>query len=411
MSLSRLRSASCGVVAAALPFLLMTGCKSKETNNNEDTTPTAPVVTAERTSLANKLTVAGTFVPYQEVELHAKVAGYIRQIYVDIGDKVRKGQVLATLDVPELLAQVTGAGAGVAQSREQIARAKSEVARAVADHVALHSNYTRLADAAKSQPGIIAQQELDNAKARDQAAESAVEAAKSSLAATQQALGMTQAQQSQVQSMADYSRITAPFDGIVTWRYADPGALIQSGTSNAASAPVVKIAQVDTLRLRLPVPEALASFVKVGAPAEISVGALHRSFSGTVTRTTGALDPATRSMQVEVDVPNKDHTLAPGMYAQVTLDIKRAGDALAVPVQAVDMSGAQPWLYVVDGSNHLVKRHVQLGVSTPNRVEIASGVNAGDRVVSTGIAQYNPGELVKPKTDVMAAFNASEGGK
>jgi RND family efflux transporter MFP subunit len=410
MSASAVRSASRGPVLCllAFTFLVPSGCKSKEAPT-EDATPVAPVIIASRMSLANQLTVAGEFVPYEEVELHAKVAGYIRKMNVDIGDKVHAGEVLATLDVPELQAQVVGAGAGVAQAREQIARAKSEVARAVADHVALHSNAQRLADASKAQPGLIAEQELDNANAKDQAAEEAVNAAKSALAATEQALGVSQATQSQMTTMADYSRIVAPFDGVVTWRYADPGALIQAGTSNAASAPVVKIAQVSVLRLRIPVPESLANFVHDGDTVLITVGTMHKTINGTVARSTEALDPSTRTMQVEVDVPNKDGSLTPGMYAQVVLNISRAGDALAVPVTALDATSTQPWLYVVDSTNHVVKRNVVTGITTANRVEITSGLQAGEQVISTGLAQFTPGEHVQPKADAMQSENATMG--
>lgn len=389
-------------LAALLLFVpvFTAGCHS-ESAPAAAATPVAPVVTAARASLSNKLTVAGEFVPMQEVELHAKVAGYIRRINVDIGDHVRAGQVLATLDVPELQAQVVGATAGVAQSREQIARAKSEVARAQADYVAVHSTAQRLQQASKAQPGLIAQQELDNAMAKDQASAAAVEAAKSALSATQQALGISQAQQTQTTSMADYSRITAPFSGVITWRYADPGALIQSGTSNAASAPVVKLADVSILRLRLPVPESLASSVHDGDPVQISISALHKTISGTVTRSTAALDPSTRTMQVEVDVPNKDGSLTPGMYAQVTLNVQHAGEVVALPVTAVDTTSASPFVLVVDGSGHVAKRAVQTGISTANRIEILSGVNAGEQVISANLSAYTPGETVKPKQDSM----------
>ena len=414
MSVSEVLSAPRGIVlglVACASLLLPVGCKSGE-KPEQDATPIAPVVTVERTSLANKLTVAGEFIPYEEVELHAKVAGYIKKMNVDIGDKVHAGEVLATLDVPELNAQVVGATAGVAESRSQIARAKSMVASAQADYVAVHANTQRLMQASKAQPGLIAQQELDNATSKDQAAQASVEAAKSSLAATEQALGVSQASQTQVTSMADYSRIVAPFDGVVTWRYADPGALIQAGTSNAGSAPVVKVAQVNLLRLRLPVPESLAPFVHDGDTAQITVGALNNKvINGTVTRSTAALDPSTRTMQVEVDVPNKDGSLTPGMYAQVVLNIARSGDALAVPVTAVDTTTPQAFVLMVDGSGHVQKRNVKTGVQTANRVEITSGLNAGDKVIATNLASYTPGEEVKTHEDVLTGYHAPEGGQ
>jgi RND family efflux transporter MFP subunit len=375
--------------------------------------PIAPVVPASRATLANTLTVAGEFLPYQEVELHAKVAGYIRSIHVDIGDKVSQGEVLAVLDVPELRAQVQGAQAGVRQTRAEILSSTSNVARAKANYVALHAAAERLQQASDARPGLIAQQELDDARAKDQAAAAQVDAANSTLNAMQQQLGVSQAQQQQVSTMEDYSRIIAPFTGVVTWRYADTGALIQAGTSNSGSAPVVKIAQVSTLRLRLPVPETIAPFVRDGDAATIRIDALGRTITGKVTRSTDELDPATRSMQVEVDVPNADGSLTPGMYAQVTLNVRRAGDALVVPIQAVDTSGPQPILLVVNAQSRVERRAVQTGIATANRIEVLSGLREGEQVIVANQASFQPGELVTAKysatTAAGAATDAQEG--
>jgi len=389
-------------IAAALCFMAV-ACKSNNPSATENTTPPASVVAVTRATLANTLTVAGEFLPYQEVELHAKVAGYIRRINVDIGDKVKAGEVLATLDVPELQAQVQGAQAGVRQTQAQILRAKNDVARAEANYAAVHSAAQRLKQASDARPGLIAQQELDDAQAKDQESAAQVDAAKSAFEAMQQQLGVSQAQQQQVTSMADYSRITAPFDGIVTWRYADTGALIQAGTSNAGSAPVVKIAQVSTLRLRLPVPGDIVPFVHDGDSASIHIDALNRTIMGKVNRSTGALDPATRTMQVEVDVPNRDGSLAPGMYAEVTLNVRRSGDALVVPVQAIDRSEAQPVVLVVDGQNRVEKRTVQTGITTANRVEVVSGLHEGEQVIVANQSSFQPGELVSPKESSIIA--------
>lgn len=345
----------------------------------------------------------------QEVELHAKVAGYIRRINVDIGDRVRVGQVLATLDVPELAAQVQGADAGVRQTQEQISRAKSDVQRAQANYEALHSAAQRLQQASDARPGLIAQQELDDALAKDRAAAAQVDAAKSGLSATEQQLGVSRADHQRYSALADYSRIVAPFAGVVTWRYADTGALIQAGTSNAGSMPVVKIAQVNVLRLRLPVPETLAPFVRVGDTASIYVQALGKTFPGKVTRNTGSLDPSTRTMQVEIDVLNADGKLSPGMYADVSLNVQRSGDALAVPVQAVDQSSSQSFVMLVDSNNIVEKRAVRVGIAGANLVEILTGLNAGDKVIIANLATFQPGQVVTPKLSAMSDVKNSEG--
>lgn len=373
------------------------GCRQDVAGKEVPEAPAAPVTTIQRAHLENTFQVAGEFIPFQEVELHAKVAGYIRHIGVDIGDHVKAGQVLASLEVPELMAQVQGADAGVRQSRDQISRAKSDVMRAQANYEATHSQAERLQQAAKARPGLIAQQEIDDALAKDRAASAQVDSAKSALSATQQQLDVSQADRQHYSSLADYSRIIAPFSGIVTWRYADTGSLIQAGTSNSASAPVVKLAEVDVLRLRLPVPESLAPYVRVGDPAVVRVDAIAKTFDGKVTRTAGALDPTTRTMQVEIDVPNRDHQLAPGMYAQVTLNVAHSGESLTAPVQAVDQTTAHPFVLLVGSDNRIEKKDVHVGVSTADRVELLSGVKEGDRIVAVNLATYQPGELVAPK--------------
>jgi RND family efflux transporter MFP subunit len=409
-SSSKLVAGMASATALAVVFFT-SGCHHPDpTNSVPSAGSPAAVAIVSRAPLSNTLEVAGEFLPLQEVELHAKVAGYIKHIGVDIGDKVKVGEVLATLDIPELTAQVEGADAGVRQTQEQITRAQSEVQRAQADYDAVHSGAQRLKQASDARPGLIAQQELDDALAKDRAGAAQVEAAKSALLATQEQLGVSMAGRQQYSSMADYSRITAPFAGVVTWRYADTGSLIQAGTSNASSAPVVKIAQVDILRLRLPVPESLAGFIKLGDTATIRVSAIGKTFSGAITRNTGSLDPSTRSMQVEIDVPNKDGQLTPGMYADVTLNIQRSGDALAVPVQAVDRSSSEPFVMVVNNSNRVEKRPVQIGVSTANRVEILSGVKEGELVIVANLASFLPGEIVTPEHSAMSDANSSATG-
>lgn len=404
------------VVLFTLAGFTVLGCKNSssqaraEGNQMEsaDSAPIAPVAVATRTPLTNTLNVAGEFVPLQEVELHAKVAGYIKHIYVDIGDRVKAGQVLATLDIPELAAQVQGADAGVRRTQEQIIRAKSEVQRAQANYAAFHSAYKRLQQASEARPGLIAQQELDDAQAKDLAAAAQVDSAKSALSAMQQQLEISRADQQHYSSLADYSRITAPFNGVVTWRYADTGSLIQAGTTNSNAMPVVKLAQVNMLRLRVPVPESLAGFIRNGDTANIRVQATGQSFTGKVSRNTASLDTATRTMQVEIDVPNKNDKLTPGMYADVSLDVRRAGDALAVPVQAVDQSGSQPIVLVVDKNNRVERRAVKIGISTPNRIGILSGLKDGERVIAANLGNFQPGELVKPHRSVMLTAAAGE---
>jgi len=357
----------------------------------------AAVVAVVCGNLASSLTVAGQFQPYQQVDLHAKVSGYIRWIKVDIGDRVRQGEVLALLEVPELQNQVEGAQAEVRHSQSDITRAQSEVVSAESTYSALHAEYTRLEEASKERPGLIAEQELDDARAKDQQAAAQVGVAKASLDAMQQQLGISNATRSRLETMSGYEQIVAPFTGVVTKRYADTGSLIQAGqNNNTQTLPVVQVAESDLLRLRMPVPEGDVPYIQVGGDVRVTVSATGHTFTGKIIRFSRALDTNTRTMLTEVDVPNLDLSLDPGMYAETTIQLQQKNDALILPAQAVVQNGDQSYVLVVDATNHVEKRGVTLGIQTSNRVEITSGLQAGDNVIAAGQTGYQPGEVVSP---------------
>jgi RND family efflux transporter MFP subunit len=378
------------------------GQSGESSSVSADAAPPAAVATARRMPLSTNLSIAGEFSPYQEVELHAKVSGYIRNISVDIGDHVHKGQVLANLEVPELVAQEQAAAAGVRHSQEEISRSQNEVSRAEAEYSALHAAAARLKQVSEARPGLIAEQELDDAVAKDRSAQAQVEAAKSALSASRQQLEVSQADQQHYAAMSDYSRIVAPFDGVVTWRYADTGSLIQSGTSNVSSAPVVKLSQVSVLRLRIPVPESLAASVHDGEVADIRVKATNEHFSGKIIRTTDSLDRSTRTMQVEVDVPNQDYRLTPGMYADVSLRVQNDPNALTIPVQAVNRGADKAFVLMVNAQNHVEEREIRTGIEGSNRVQVLAGLKEGDRVIVGNLGSFRTGQHVEPKLSTMA---------
>jgi RND family efflux transporter MFP subunit len=371
----------------------------------------AAVVQVRRSPLSNTLSIAGEFLPYQEVELHAKVAGYIRNINVDIGDHVHKDQVLAVLEIPELVAQLEAASAGVRHSQDEITHAQNEVSRAEADHEALHAAATRLRQASEARPGLIAEQELDDAVAKDRSTGAQVESAKSALSASRQQLEVSQADRQHYAALSEYSRITAPFDGVVTWRYADTGSLIQAGTSNVSSMPVVKLSQVNVLRLRIPVPESLAASVHDGEPADIRVKATDEHFSGKIIRSTDSLDRSTRTMQVEVDVPNQDYKLTPGLYADVSLRVQNDPNALTLPLQAINRGADKTTVLLVNSQNHVEEREIHTGIEGADRIQIVSGLNEGDRVIVGNLGAYRPGQHVDPKMSTMAdkKYTAEQG--
>jgi RND family efflux transporter MFP subunit len=360
--------------------------------------PTAArVAVVERGSVSHVLALAGQFQPYQVIDVHPKVSGFIRLIKVDIGDRVRQGQTLAVLEVPELQAQLQGTVAQVARSKDEIIRAQHEVAGAEAQYSSLHADSARLQQAAKVQPGLIAQQELDDAQSKDLNAAAQVDAAKAALSAAQGGAEVAMADNRRVGAMESYTDVIAPIDGVITWRYADTGALIQSGTdSNSQALPIVKLAQSGLLRLRMPVPEDAVRYVKVGDSMQVRVDALDRSFSGKVVRFTRDVNFETRTMETEVDVENKDLSIDPGMYANTQLLLNHADNVLTIPVEALVLRDNQQVVYVLDSQNRVHVRTVEVGLRGTHLAEIKSGLAEGDRVIVGGQEKYQEGERVTP---------------
>jgi RND family efflux transporter MFP subunit len=390
-----------GALLVALSCLVFSGCKEKQPVLIPATASVAPVT---RGDLSSTLTVAGEFQPYQEVELHAKVSGYIRRINVDIGDRVKNGEVIATLEVPELNAQVAASQAEIRHSQSEIARAQSGVALAQADYAALHAAYTRLSAASKQRPGLIAEQELDDSRAKDQDAAAKIDVAKSALEATKEQLGVSQADNQRVKALQDYSVVTAPFSGVVTMRYADVGSLIQAGTaSNTQSMPVVQVAQSDLLRLRMPIPEEDVPFIKTGGDVQIKLEATGKIISGKIIRFTRELTTSTRTMLAEVDVPNPDLTLSTGMTAETTIVLQKQKDVLTVPAGAVLKEGdGQAYVLIVDADNKVQKVTVALGIQGSNRVEIKQGLTEHQSVIVSGQSNYETGQIVRPKLSTIS---------
>jgi len=387
----------CLLIASILVILLLhSHHRHQNTVAELSSSPTVAVIAARVGTISNQLSVAGIFQPFQDVDVHGKVSGYIRHIYVDIGDRVHKGQTLAVLEVPELDAEVAGARAGITQTQQNIERLEDEVAREEADYAATHANYVRLKRASDQQPGLVAAQEVDDARARDRSAVAQVDAAKSAVAAAQGQLGVARANNLRVSSLVRYATITAPFSGEVTMRYADTGSLIPAGTSENDAQAVVRLAQSDVLRLRMPIPERDVPLLHVGTKVTIHVQATGQQFPGSVIRFSRDVSNATRTMLAEVDVPNPDLTLTPGMYADVTFALQQKTSALIVPASAI-IQGDQPSVMLVDSSNRVLRRSVVLGTAGANEQEITGGLSAGDRVVIGELSTLQPGEKVTPQ--------------
>lgn len=378
-------------------MLLFTG-GAKANRTDTPSVPTVAVMVVTRSPLENSLRLSGEFRPYQEVDVHAKVAGYIQHIYVDVGDKVREGQTLAVLEIPELNAEVVGAQADIQRSKDAIRRAEHDLQRAESSYSAAHAAYTRLKQASTAQPGLIAEQELDDALARDKEGEAQVGSGQAALSESQSQLRVAQANQQHYAALEAYARITAPFSGVITKRYADTGSLIQAGTSsNTQAMPVVRLAQWSRLRLVLPVPESAVPGMHLGDTVNVSVPSLNRVLLGKIARFADALSDETRTMHTEIDVENPDGTVVNGMYAETDLQLKRPKNALTVPIQAIRRNGEGGEVLVVRPDGTVEQRTVKLGAEGNDRIEIVSGLSEGDRVIVGNLSEFQPGERVNPK--------------
>jgi RND family efflux transporter MFP subunit len=398
---------------AAATGILVAGCREGRPAPDEETAPAAAVSVVQRGSISHVLSLAGQFQPYQVVDVHAKVSGYLRHIYVDIGDKVHAGQTLGVLEVPELNAQYRSTQAEDARSKDEITRARNEVARAKSMHTALQANYDRLRQASQAQPGLIAEQELDDAQSKAEASQSQIDAAESALSASRQGADASHADMQRVGAMQAYTTITAPLNGVVIWRYADTGALIQAGTSSdVQSLPIIKLSQSDLLRLRLPVPEDAVGYVHEGDTVQIRIDALQRSITGKITRFTRNVSLDTRTMETEIDVPNKDLSITPGMYANAYLQLGHRENILTIPLLAVQRQGSQATVMVLDQQNRVELRRVALGIQGSNLVEVTSGLQQGDRVLLGDQSRYRSGERVTPRVQQQPASDImrQEGG-
>jgi RND family efflux transporter MFP subunit len=396
------------VIVGVVTVRLLTKTTAK-VDASDEVLPSAAVAPVKRAPIENSVTLSGAFHAYQQVDVHAKVAGYIRKIYVDVGDHVKTGQTLAVLEVPELSAEVAGAQAGLRRAKDAVTRAQSNVHSAESIYAAYHAAYTRLKQASETRPGLIAEQELDDSMAKDKDSEAKVESDKAALAEAQSQLAVAQAELQRMSAMEDYTHVTAPFAGVVTKRYADTGTMIQAGTSSdTQSMPVVQLAEYTKLRLVVPVPESAVPGLQLGNVVQVHVTAMNQDFEGKVARFADALNDETRTMHTEIDVKNPDGTLKEGMYAEAKLILKQHKDALTVPIQALERSTNGATVLIVDAQGRVEKRQVKLGVESSDRVDVVSGLADSDRVIIGNRSEFREGEKVQPKVvNVMAGSEAS----
>ena len=389
--------------ALGLTAILLLGlfsCTRGESRVEANAQPsvTVGVTKVVKKTLSQQITLSSELVPFQEIDVYAKESGYVRKLYVDYGSRVKQGQVMAELEIPELQDQLQEDQAEIKNASDQVLRAQHELSRDEAQYNALHLEYTRLNAVFQTQPGIVAQQEVDDAQGKDLAASSQVDAGKAALEAAQSQLAVAHAKLARDQTLYDYSKIVAPFSGVVTDRYANLGTLVQAGTSSSTQAlPIVRLSEDDLFRLVIPIPESYVRYIHVGNAVSVRVPSLNRTFPGKVTRFSVDVREDTRTMHTEVDVPNPDRVLIPGLYAEASVALEHREDIPSVPLQAINHEEGKTTVFVVNGEGQIEDRPVTLGIQTSTDAEIVAGLNEGEQVVVSDRSALKPGQRVQAK--------------
>jgi RND family efflux transporter MFP subunit len=403
---------ACLGMALALAIAGLSSCSGSDERRVEasETEVTVGVTRVVKKSLGQEITLSSELVPFQEIDVYAKESGYVKTLNVDYGTHVKAGQVMAVLEIPELEAQLQEDQAEIKNATNQVTRAQHELGRYQAQYTALHLEYTRLNGVFQSQPGLVAQQEVDDAQGKDLAAASQVDAGEAALDAAQSQLAVAKAKLIHDQSLFDYSRIIAPFTGVVTDRYANLGTLMQGGTSSSTQAmPLVRLSEDDLFRLVIPVPEAYVQYIRIGDPVAVTVPSLNATFPGKVARFSVDVREDTRTMHTEVDVPNPKRVLVPGLFANAEISLEKKKGVPTVPVQALNPEGTHTTIYVVNQNGELDERDVEVGLETANDAEITSGVSEGEMVVISDRSGLKPGEKVQAKEVPVMEYHGETG--
>jgi RND family efflux transporter MFP subunit len=342
------------------------------------------------TSGSNELSLPGTIQAVTEAPILARADGYLKRRLVDIGDHVKQGQLLAEIDAPELDQQTRQAEAAVEQAEAALEQAQANLEQGKANRDLARTTSERWTALLKR--GIVARQDADQYEAQFTAQQANVQALEKAVAAQRSNIAAAKANLVRLQEVESYRLVKAPFDGIITVRNVDVGALVSTG-----STLLYRIAQIEKLRAYVNLPQDSANSIHVGQPAVLTVSNFPgRTFHGTVSRTANALDPASRTMLVEVDVPNSERSLFPGMYADVDLSSARSNPPLVLPATTIIFrtDGAQVAVVQSDGTIHLQK--ITVGRDYGDRVEVLQGLSEGVDILTAPTDLAREGAKIIP---------------
>jgi multidrug efflux pump subunit AcrA (membrane-fusion protein) len=361
-----------------------------EAHAEETSLPVVNVEHVTRSADRSSLVLPGNIQAITEAPVLARASGYIRKRYVDIGDRVSAGQVLAEIEAPELTQQIKQAQAAIDQANSTVQQAQAALQQGRANENLAKVTSERWNNLLGR--GVVSRQERDNYQAQYEAQQANVQALEKAVAAARSNAAAAEASLARLNELLGYQTVRAPFAGVITVRNIDSGALVNEGNTL-----LYRIAQTDRLRTYLNVPQADAESVRAGQQATLTIPDLPgRTFAGTVSRTANALDPASRTLLVEVQVPNPSGTLLPGMYAQVDLSVPRKNPPLLIPADTLVVRTDGPQVAVVAGDGGVHFARVQLGRDLGDHLEVLSGVENGQRLAVNPSDAVREGAKVKP---------------
>ena len=368
-----------------------------EAKSTTESLPQVNVVTVGRSATKSSLVLPGNIQAVTEAPILARSSGYVRKRNVDIGDRVKEGQVLAEIEAPELQQQIRQAKAAVDQAEAAVQQAQAALQQGQSNEALARvtaERWKKLLDR-----GVVSKQDNDNYQFQWSSQQANVQALGKAVNAARSSAGAAEANVARLTQLLDYQTVRAPFNGVITVRNIDVGALVNEG-----STLLYRVAQTDRLRTYLNVPQVDAQSVRVGQTATLTIPDLPgRTFPGTVTRTSNALDPASRTLLVEVQLSNGGGQLVPGMYAQVDLSVPRKNPPIVIPGDTLVIRADGPQVAVVaaDGAVHFTK--VQLGRDFGATLEVLSGLDEGQELA------VNPGDAIREGVKVKPVRSSEKG--
>lgn len=397
-----------GLIAfGALPRISQQQTLIQDTKKQISEAPSVSIVVAQPGEAIQEFVLPGSTQAIQVAQIYARVNGYLNERFANIGDQVKAGQVLATIDTPEIDQQVQAAESAVQQARAQVENAKETQVKAQADMRTVAANVrkgqtdlqfytaevTRYAGLAKQ--GAVSLEDrdshvqqyngavatLESLNEAERSARATFNSAAAAVRAAQSALDTAKAQHQQIEATRSFKKVTAPFSGIITKRNVDAGALITSGSNNSNSI-LFEVAKTDMLRVFVYVPEQYVPYIHQGEIAKLTFPEFPRQdFEGTVTNVSGGLDETSKTLQVEIHVPNQNHKLLPGMYAKVRFQAPSTMRLPVIPASTLVTRADGQFVYIVDNNNVVHIKKLDVGRDMGGQFEVANGVNDGDRVI------------------------------